>query len=187
MPKSAPSRNVELAPVAAIVMASVVGSHVMAIPLPAVNVNVSAILSATALFPPVTVMLLNALIPDRPAPLPVMFPVIASPLELNTATFDVPATPTVTLPPELTTLTLDVPLDIEFKLIPVTPIVTVLLVLLPVIEMLSPALNEIVLPTELANTAVPLAFTLPNANAEFCSNISSLTPIVIGSLVVNFH
>ena len=37
-------------------------------------------------------------------------PVTNSPVVANTATFDVPPTPTVTLPPELTTVTFEVPL-----------------------------------------------------------------------------
>ena len=45
-------------------------------------------------------------------PLAETIPVTYSPVVANTATFDVPPTPTETLPPELTTLTFDVPLTI---------------------------------------------------------------------------
>ena len=59
--------------------------------------------------------------------------------------------------------------------------------LLPVMAMLLPAVNVTVLPTELASTAVPLAKMLPKANAEFCSKVRAVVPMMIGSLVVSFH
>ena len=155
-------------PDVAIVIVSVVASAISTMPSPAAKVSVSAIESARQEFPPETVMLLNTLMPERPAPLPkillpltlpvaLILPVTSTPDVLNTAMLPVPPMPTVTFPPELVTFTFDVPLEILLRLMPVTPMVTVLDVLLPVIAMLSPAVSVTVPPTALANTAVPLA------------------------------
>ena len=54
-------------------------------------------------------------------PLALITPVTYSPVEANTATFDVPATPTVILPPELTTVTLEVP-ELMFATDVITPV-----------------------------------------------------------------
>ena len=43
-------------------------------------------------------------------PVALINPVTYSPVAANTATFDVPPTPTATLPPELTTVTFELPL-----------------------------------------------------------------------------
>ena len=64
---------------------------------------------AVTMLPPVT-------LPDA-----LISPVTYSPVVANTATFDVPPTPTVTLPPELTTVTLLVPLLILATLV-ITPV-----------------------------------------------------------------
>ena len=81
----------------------------------------------------------------------------------NTAVLLVPLMPTVTLPPDDTTLTFDVPLEMLLRLMPVTPMVMLLAVLLPTMEMLSPAVSVSAALTALATTAVPLANTLPKA------------------------
>ena len=66
--------------------------------LPVVDTDAAETAPAVTTLPPVTL------------PLALISPVTYSPVVANTATFDVPPTPTVTLPPELTTVTLLVPL-----------------------------------------------------------------------------
>ena len=66
-------------------------------------------LPAVDMFPPVIL------------PLTDNSPVMYSPVVANTATFDVPPTPTVMLPPELTTVTFEVPLLMLATLV-ITPL-----------------------------------------------------------------
>ena len=91
-----------------------------------VTVPVALINPAVRKLPPMIlpVELINPLVkilPPVTLPLTLATPVMYSPVVANTATFDVPPTPTVTLPPELTTVTFDVP-ELILATLVITPV-----------------------------------------------------------------
>ena len=118
--------------------------------------------------------------PDNPVGSPTHCPLLLITVFPPTPTLpDVRRLPPITLP-----VTESCPVKIGFW---VTEKVAVFVVLLPAINMLSPAVNVTVSPTVLARIAVPLALILPNAKAELSSNTNGVTSIIIGSLVISFH
>ena len=96
-------------------------------------------------------------------PVALINPVTYSPVVANTATFDVPPTPTVTLPPELTTVTFELPLLI-FATLVITPVSRAPLpkiyppLTLAVVVMFAAETNAL---TTLPLKLKPVAFKLP--------------------------